>query len=118
HCLDVAGQAADRPELAVLARLAVTRLIEGDDTIIRRKNINLMLPILAVAAPAVQEDEGGIPFAADLADDAQPILGTDRFPVRLGVPLIPERGRHQEREAGHRKEQSTQPWSSVHKHLQ
>src|SRR5579884_4182299 len=84
-CLDIAGQAADGPVLAILARLAVPRLIEGDDAVIAGEGIDLVLSVGAIAAPAVQEDEGGIALAADLADEVQAILGTDRFLGRFSV---------------------------------
>src|SRR5437868_12835564 len=73
---DVAGEGVERPLLAVLARLAVAGLIDGDDAIVRREHIHLALPIMAIAAPAVQEDEGGIALAADVVDDAQAVGGT------------------------------------------
>jgi hypothetical protein len=37
----------------------------------------LVLPVFAVAAPAVQENESGVALAADLADEAQPVASTD-----------------------------------------
>jgi len=44
-----------------------------------------VLPVFAVAAPAVQEDEGRVALAADLADEAQPVAGTDDLLDRLGI---------------------------------
>jgi hypothetical protein len=81
-------------------------LIEGDDAVIGGKFIDLMLPILAVAAPAVQEDEGGVPFAPDLADEAQSIVGSDSFFGRFGVPSTPSGGSDKQRDARNRNHQS------------
>ena len=77
HRLDIAGQAGCTPDLAVLPRFTVPGLIEGDDAVIGGEGAGLMLPVFAVAAPAVQEDEGRVAVAADLADEAQPVAGTD-----------------------------------------
>ena len=60
HRLDVAGQAVGGPRLAALAGLAVPGLVEGDDAVIGGEYLGLVLPVLAVAAPAVQEDEGRV----------------------------------------------------------
>jgi hypothetical protein len=87
HCLDVAGQAVGGPRLAVLAGLAVPSLVDGEDAVIGGKRPDLMLPVLAVSAPAVQEDEGRIALAADLADDLQPVVGPEGLLDRLGIGL-------------------------------
>jgi len=55
----------------------VPGLVEGDDAVIGGEHLDLVLPVLAVAAPAVQEDEGRVALAADLADDLQPVVGTE-----------------------------------------
>src|SRR6202022_3841498 len=79
HRLDIAGQAGCTPDLAVLPRFTVPGLIEGDDAVIVGEGADLVLPVFAVAAPAVQEDEGRVALAADLADEAQPVAGADGF---------------------------------------
>jgi len=48
-----------------------------------------VLPIFAIAAPAVQEEEGGVAFAANLADDAQSVVGPDGFLAGLASPSLP-----------------------------
>jgi hypothetical protein len=90
HCLDVAGQAVGGPRLAVLAGLAVPSLVDGDDAVIGGKRPDLMLPVLAVSAPAVQEDKGRIALAADLADDLSPSSARKVFLTDLvsGSPPI------------------------------
>ncbi len=77
-------------------------LIEGYNAVIRCKHIDLMFPILVVTAPAMQENQGGLSLAAVLANDVQPILGTNRFSHRLGSTLASEGGREQQRQAANR----------------
>jgi hypothetical protein len=55
----------------------VPGLVEGDDAVIGGEHLDLVLPVLAVAAPAVQEDEGRVALAAYLADDLQPVGGAE-----------------------------------------
>jgi hypothetical protein len=55
--------------LPVLTLLAVPRLIEGDDAVIAGERIDLMLPILAVATPAVEKDKCGVARAPDFANE-------------------------------------------------
>ena len=62
-------------------------LVEGDDAVIGREHLDLVLPVLAVAAPAVQEDEGRVALAADLPDDLQPVAG----PEGQACAIRPER---------------------------
>ena len=85
HRLDVAGQAVGGPRLAALAGLAVPGLVDGDDAVIGGEHLDLVLPVLAVAAPAVQEDEGRVALAADLADDLQPVVGPEGLLDRLAI---------------------------------
>src|SRR5262245_30445689 len=85
HRLDVGGQTACRPGLAVLARLTMPGLIEGDDAVVGCKHIDLVLPVLVVAAPAVQKDKGRVALAANLADEVHTIVGPDGFLNGLGV---------------------------------
>jgi hypothetical protein len=71
----------------------VSGLIEGDDTVIGGEGADLVLPVFAVAAPAVQEYETRVALAADLGDEAQPVVSTDGVldewafcaPLRLGA---------------------------------
>jgi len=64
-------------------------LIDGDDAVIGGEHIDLVLPIFAISAPAVQEEEGGVAFAANLADDAQSVVGADGFLAGLASPSSP-----------------------------
>src|SRR5581483_9863342 len=66
-------------------RFAVPGLVEGDDPVVGGERPDLMLPVLAVAAPAVQEHQGGIAPAADFADEFQSVVGLDDFLDRRGV---------------------------------
>ena len=77
HRLHIAGQAGCTPDLAVLPRFAAPRLVEGDDAVIGGEGADLVLPVFAVRAPAVQEDEGRVALTPDLANETQPIAGTD-----------------------------------------
>jgi len=85
--LDVSGQGADRRVLAFGSGFAVSGLVQGDDAVVPGEGGDLVLPVLAVAAPPVQEDKGRLAFAAHLADDVRPIGGAkgllDRFDVGL-----------------------------------
>src|SRR5262249_17671220 len=99
HRLNITRQSTGAPLFPVLARFAMARLIEGNDLIIAGEHIDLMLPVLPVAAPAMHEDKGSVALAADLANDAQSIFGTDRFLGRLGVALADQREGNQQQEA-------------------
>jgi hypothetical protein len=99
HRLDVGGESADGPHLTLLAGFAVAGLVERDDAVVRGERLDLVLPVCAVAAPAVQEDEGGVALAADFADDRQSVGGADGSLHRLGVGPAADRCRPQEREA-------------------
>jgi hypothetical protein len=79
-------------EFAVLARFTVSRLIERDDTIVGCKDADLMLPVFAVAAPAVQEEQGRVPLAAYLADEVEPVRRPDGYLGRLGAAVAAQRG--------------------------
>jgi hypothetical protein len=102
HRLDVAGQAVGGPRLAALAGLAVPGLVEGDDAVIGGEPLDLVLPVLAVAVPAMQEDEGRVAPAADLADDPLPVVGPEGLLNRLdiGVAAEPERPKNSPAEVG------------------
>src|SRR5258705_7064672 len=58
-----------------------------------------MLPVMAIAAPAMQEDEGRIAFAADVVDDGQSVGSPDGCLRRLGVTLSAKGKRQDEHEA-------------------
>src|SRR5581483_88180 len=62
-------------------------LIEDDDPVIAGEGADLVLPVLAVAAPAVQKDEGRVALAANFADEVQPVSGTEGFLDRHGIRL-------------------------------
>ena len=59
-------------------------LVDGDDAVIGGEHPDLVLPVLTVTSPAVQEDEGCVAPASDLADDFQPVVGPKGLLDRLG----------------------------------
>ena len=97
HRLDVAGQAIGGPRLAALAGLAVPGLVEGDDAVVAGEHLDLVLPVLAVPAPAVQEDKSRVALAADLADDLQPVVGPEGLLDRLAIGFAADHFRQPER---------------------
>jgi hypothetical protein len=90
--LDVAGQPLDAPGLPMLSRLAVPGQIDGDDAVVGRELADLVLPLFAVAAPAMEKDESRIASSRHLADDVQSVGGTDDLLDRPGVLPTGERG--------------------------
>ena len=89
RCLTTASTSparpVDGPMLPVLARFAVPGLVDGDDAIVDGERVELVLPVLAVAAPAVQEDEGRITLTADVVGDRQAVGAAGRSLDRLVV---------------------------------
>ena len=75
--LHVRRETGNAPFLPVLARFPVPAQIDGDDAVVAGERIELVLPRLAIAAPAVKEDEGRFAFPADVVGDAQPVGGAD-----------------------------------------
>jgi hypothetical protein len=98
HRLNVGGQAGGAPDLAALSRFTVPRLVEGDDAVISGEGLDLVLPVRAVAAPAVQEDQGRVAnpssartvFLAGLASRSPPITAaamTQKQQIEGAIPV-------------------------------
>ena len=92
----------ERRQLTVLFcdMVGFTKLAYKLDPSKKPKHIDLMFPVFAVAAPAVQEDERRVALAAYFADDVQSVVGTDGFPDRLDVRLPCDGRRRQQAKAG------------------
>jgi hypothetical protein len=73
----------------------VPGLVEGDHAVIGGEHLDLVLPVLTVPAPAVQEDEGRVALAADLADDLQPVVGPEGLLDRLAIGFAADHCRRQ-----------------------
>ena len=56
---DIFAESARAPAGASAPRVAVPCQIEADDAVARRKDGDLGVPIMSVAAPAVHENDGG-----------------------------------------------------------
>jgi len=77
HGFHIRGLTRSTPLFALLARLAGPGLIEGDDAVVGGELIDLILPVLAVAAPAVQEHQRGVALAADVTHQIHPVTASD-----------------------------------------
>ena len=72
---DIGSERSAGPLLAVLARVAVTGLIIGDDAVVTAEGVHLALPPVAAAAPAMKEDEGRVARALAVVNERQAVGG-------------------------------------------
>ena len=84
HGLDVAAQAIHRPPGTIRPRGPMAPQVEGHHLVLPRERIDLLAPEGAVAGPAVDEDDGRLPLAADVVGDREAVLGPGRSLLHSG----------------------------------
>ena len=73
---DIGAEGGYRPGLAVPAGLAVAGQVDGDGLVLRREDGQLLVPVVAVTAPAVDEDQGGRAVAVGLVVQGDAVGGS------------------------------------------
>ena len=86
HGLDVAAKARHRPLRPVRSRGAMAAQIDGHDPVLLRERFDLLAPEGAVAGPAVEEYQRGLPLAADVVGDGETVGGPRRPLLHAGRP--------------------------------
>ena len=76
-CKDVLGKRRDRELPSVLSRLAVPREVETNNAVARRQMIGLAAPNMAVATPAVHENQRRFSLPAQVVADRNTVFRDD-----------------------------------------